>query len=164
MTNTSPPGRYNKIKAELTRLSLPEKQRFRKLLMHKEIGGRRPSSFLRHLWTLARRQYLQIFSTLCSRIACRQTLKAITATQTQILLDDVAQLTDKITEVTPPPCVARFSSSGDDISILTVHIDELVLQVAALSTSPSRPPLPSQTRQPWRTVTRPLHLLLPLLF
>jgi hypothetical protein len=49
----------------------------------------------------------------------------------------VAQLADKIAEVTPPPCVGRVSSSGDDISTSTALIDELAWQVAALSTNVS---------------------------
>jgi hypothetical protein len=108
---------------------------------------------LRHLRTLARRQYLQFFFPRFV-VELPAAIQAITATQTQVPLDDVAQLTDKIVEVTPPPCVTRLSSSGDDISILTAHIDELALQVAVLSTSPSRPRSPSQTRQLCGTVTR----------
>jgi len=64
-------------------------------------------------------------------------------------------VTDKIAEVTPPPYVARLSSSGDDISIVTAHTDELALQVAALSMSPSRPRPPSRTRQLWGTLSGP---------
>ena len=74
-------------------------------------------------------------------------IQAIIATQTQVVLDDVAQLADKIAVVTSPPCVARVSSSGVDISTLTSRIDELARQVAALSASPSRPRSPSQTRR-----------------
>ena len=48
----------------------------------------------------------------------------------------MAQLADKIAEVTPPPFVARVSSSGDDNCTLTACIAELDRQVAALSTSP----------------------------
>jgi hypothetical protein len=46
-------------------------------------------------------------------------IQAIIATQAQVALDDVAQLADKIAEVTPPPCVARVASSDADFSTLT---------------------------------------------
>jgi len=59
------------------------------------------------------------------------------ATRAEVPEDDVAQLADKIAEVTPPPCVARVSLSGDDISTSTTLIDELAWQVAALSTNVS---------------------------
>jgi hypothetical protein len=52
-------------------------------------------------------------------------IQAIIATQALFALGDVAKLADKIAEVTPPPFVACVSSSGDEISTLTAHIDEL---------------------------------------
>jgi hypothetical protein len=89
-------------------------------------------------------------------------IQDINATQEQFALDDVAQLADKIGEVTPPPCVARVSSSGDDICTLTARTDELARQVAALSASPSRPRSPRKTFvTPCGTVTSPLNLLIP---
>jgi hypothetical protein len=65
-----------------------------------------------------------------------------------------AQLANKIVEVTPPPCVAGVSSSGDEITTLTAHIDELARQVFALSASLSRPRLPLQTRRHARRSSR----------
>ena len=54
ITNPPTTGRYDRIKAELImRLSLSEEQRVRQLLMHEEMGDRRPTQFLRHLRTLA---------------------------------------------------------------------------------------------------------------
>ena len=54
ITNTPPTGRYDRIKAELIRrLLLSEEQRIRQLLMHEEMGDRRPTQFLRHLRSLA---------------------------------------------------------------------------------------------------------------
>jgi len=52
ITNPPPTCRYER--AELIRhLSLAEEQRVRQLLMHEEMGDRRPTQFLRHLRTLA---------------------------------------------------------------------------------------------------------------
>jgi len=54
ITNPQPKSRYDQIKDELIRrLSLSEEQRVRQLLMHEEMGDRRPTQFLRHLRTLA---------------------------------------------------------------------------------------------------------------
>jgi acetaldehyde dehydrogenase (acetylating) len=62
-------------------------------------------------------------------------IQAIIVTQGQAALDDVAQLADKIAEVTPSPWVASVSSSSADICTLTARIDELTQQVAALAES-----------------------------
>jgi len=54
ITNPPPTGRYERIKIELIRrLSLSEEQRARQLMMHQEMGDRRPNQYLRHLRTLA---------------------------------------------------------------------------------------------------------------
>jgi len=152
---TPPTGRYERIKAELIRrLSFSEEQRVRQILMHEEMGDRRPTQFLLQLRTLAGPSVpfdiLRNFWT--NRLPPK--IQAIIATQAQVSLDDVAQLADKITEVTCPPCVARVSSSGDD-NTLTARIDELARQVAALSTNPPRPCSPSQTRRHARRSPRP---------
>jgi hypothetical protein len=118
---TDPPhtGHYEKIKAELIRcLSLSEEQRVRQLLMHEEMGDRRPTQFLRHLQTLAGPSVPLDF--LCTLWTNRlpPNIQAIIVTQGQAALDDVAQLADKIVEVTPPPCVAPVSSSSADVCTL----------------------------------------------
>jgi hypothetical protein len=50
-------------------------------------------------------------------------MQAIIATQKKAALDDLAQLADKISKVTPHPCVAGVSSPGD-IGNLTARIHE----------------------------------------
>ena len=111
------------------------------LLQHLRIlaGPSVPTDFLRNLWT--------------NRLP--PNIQDIIATQAQVSLDDVAQLADKIAEVTPPPCFARVSSSGVEICKLSARIDELARQVASLSTSPSRPLSPSRTRRHARRSQRP---------
>jgi len=135
ITNPPPTGLYEKIKAKLIRrLSLSEEQRVRQLLMHEEMGDRRPTQFLRHLRTLAGPSVPSNFLRTLWTNCLPPNIQAIIARQAQVSLDDVAQLADKKAEVTPPPCVAHVSSSGDDIYTLTAHIDELARQVTALST------------------------------
>ena len=83
------------------------------------MGDRRPKQFLRHLRTLygpsVPPDFLRNFW--INRLP--PNIQAITATHAQVALDDVAQLADKIAEVTPPPCVALVASSDFDISIVT---------------------------------------------
>jgi hypothetical protein len=119
ITNPLPTCRYDRSKAELIRrLSLSEEQRVRQLQTHEEMGDRRPTQFLRHLRTLAGPSVpLDFLRTLWTN-RLPPNIRAIIATQTQIALDDVAQLADKIAEVTLPPCVARVSSSGVDINTI----------------------------------------------
>ena len=148
ITNPLPTGHYKKIKAELIRcLSLSEEQRICQLLMHIEMGDQRTMQFLYHLQTLAGpsvpSDFLRTLWTNCLPL----NIQAVITTQGWVALDDVAQLEDKIAEVTPPPCVAPVSSSGADSCTLTAHIDELTRQVAALSAGPSRLRLPSRTQR-----------------
>jgi len=95
--NLPPTGRYERIKAELIRhLSLSEEQRVRQLLMHEELGDRRPTQFLRHLQTLTGPSvpfdFLRTLWTNC----LPPNIQAIITTQAQVSLDDMAQLADKI--------------------------------------------------------------------
>jgi hypothetical protein len=118
------------------------------------MGDRRPTQFLRHLRTLAGPSVPTDFIRALRTNRLPPNIQAIIATQGQVALDDVAQLADKIAQVTPPPCVARVSSSGADISALTTRIDELPKQIAALSASASRPRSPSRARQHARRSSR----------
>ena len=123
--------------------------------MHEEMDDRRPTQFLRHLRTLTGPSVTSdVLRTLWTN-RLPPNIQASIATQAQFSLDDVAQLADKIAKVTPPPCVAHVSSSGEDICTLTARIDELARQVAAVSTSPSCPHSPSQTRRHARRSSRP---------
>jgi hypothetical protein len=114
ITNPPPTGRYDQIKAELIRrLSLSGEQRVIQLLMHEEMGDRRPTQLLRHLRTLAGSSVPSDFLRTLWTNRLPPNSQAIIATQAQTALDDVTQLADKIAEVTPPPCVAGVSSPGD---------------------------------------------------
>lgn len=139
-----PTEKYNKLKSELIRrLSTSEEQRVRQLVSDEELGDRRPSQFLRHLRSLAG-------STLTDENLLRQLwmrrlpqhLQAILAAQSELSLNKVAELADKILEVSPGVAVSRSSavysastpaaapSSLDDI---TKRLDELTRQITALT-------------------------------
>lgn len=137
---TQPPLRdkYLTLKAELIRrLSSSEEQRLRQLINEEELGDRRPSQFLRHLKSLAG-------TTLSDENILRQLwmrrlpqhLQSILAAQSELSLEKVAELADKILEVSPstpaprPPAGNVYST--EDISN---RLDELARQVAALTTN-----------------------------
>jgi hypothetical protein len=140
ITNLPPTGRYEKIKAELIRrLPLSEEQRVRQLLMHEEMGDRRPTQILRHLRTLAGPSVPSDFLRTLWTKPLPPNIQAIIVKEGQAALEDVTHLADKIAEVAPSPCVAPVSSSSADIYTLTTRIDELTRQVAVPSANTSRP-------------------------
>jgi len=109
ITIPPPTGRYKKIKAEpIRRLSPSEEQRVRQLLMQEEMGDRRPTQFLRHLRKLAGPSVPSDFLRTLWTNRLPPNIHAIIVTQGQAALDDVAQLADKIAEVSPPPYVALY--------------------------------------------------------
>jgi len=133
ITNPPPTSHYERIKAELIRrLSLSEQQRLRQFLMH-EMGDRRTTQFLRHLRTLVGPSVPSDFLRTLWTNHLQPNIQAITVMQAQVALQDMAQLADKIAEVTPSPCVPQVSSSGDDICILTARIDEMFKGLATAS-------------------------------
>jgi hypothetical protein len=78
----------------------------------------------------------------------------------------VAQLADKTTEITPPPCIARLSSSSFQISVLTAKLkmwassrafNERLCLVFTIGRKMESPDFFAVCR----TVTSPRHLLAP---
>ena len=103
ITNPTHRDRYKRIKAEVIgRMSVSEEQRVRQLLMHQEMGDWTPTQFLRHLRTLAGPSVPSYILRNLWASRLPQNIQAIIATQAHVVLEDVAQLADKIVEVTPP--------------------------------------------------------------
>lgn len=149
--------KYAKLKHELTRrLSVSREHQIRQLLSHEELGDRKPSQFMRHLRTLADGGVSDefLYSMWASRLPSH--VQAIIVSQTSTNLDDVADLADKICEVTLPPPphqpqVASTSTNNYDgllkkiDDLITTRIQtELTQQIAKLSYRESR------GRQPFR--------------
>ncbi|KAL0851026.1 hypothetical protein ABMA28_006918 [Loxostege sticticalis] len=134
-------NKYTKLKEELIRrLSTSEEQRVRRLLSDEELGDRKPSTFLRHLRSLAG-------STLKDDSLLRQLwlrrlpnqVQAILAAQADLSLDKLAELADKITEVAPGPAnVFAVNSESPLLSSLVECVESLTRQVAALTTQQQR--------------------------
>ncbi|XP_028160082.1 uncharacterized protein LOC114352619 [Ostrinia furnacalis] len=134
-------NKYLKLKEELIRrLSTSEEQRVRRLLSDEELGDRKPSTFLRHLKSLAG-------STLKDEGLLRQLwlrrlpnqVQAILAAQADLSLDKLADLADRITEVTPGPAnVFAVNSAPTLLSSLVECVENLTKQVAALTKPKTR--------------------------
>ncbi|CAH2097733.1 unnamed protein product [Euphydryas editha] len=112
---TQPPlkNKYLTLKAELIRrLSSSEEQRFRQLIDEKELGDWRPSQFLRHLRSLA--EVTLSDENILRQLWMRrlpQHLQAILAAQAELSLEKVAEVADKILEVslkTPAPHPGKY--------------------------------------------------------
>lgn len=154
ITNPAPLGqRYNWIKAEMIkRFSASEAQRIRQLISGEELGDRKPSVFLRHLRSLSgnltdetilRELFLQRLP---------RTVQAILTAQAELSLKKIAELADKILEVSPAStgivcATAPPASSNNELDSIIAQLQALSKQVAALSarrrsrsrSSPRRP-------------------------
>lgn len=141
VTNPPAENKFQKLKTELiARLSTSQEQRVRQLLAHEELGDRRPSQFLRHLRNLAGTKMPDeiLRSLWANRLPSH--IQAIIATQTAANLDDVAQLADKINEVSLQPQVHHVATPPtSELDDLRRQIDELTKQVSSLAASRSRP-------------------------
>lgn len=152
----SPPAtdKYGKLKSELIkRLSASQEKKVKQLLMHEELGDRKPSQFLRHMQSLAGKkvpdEFLQTIWT--SRLP--RSIQTVLAGQSSASLEVLADLADRVQDIVPPaPQVASTSqptpgSSADPT--IAMEIAEIKKQLQLLTmqaNSRSRP----QTRQNYR--------------
>ncbi|XP_028029743.1 uncharacterized protein LOC114242682 [Bombyx mandarina] len=123
---TSPPD-YNRLKDELIkRLSVSRENKVKQLLMHEQLGSRKPSQFLRHLQHLAGPGIPEDFVKTIWTSRLPTGLQPIIASQPSLSLDALAELADRVNDIaTPVPQVASATTS--------THIDELTRQVAELT-------------------------------
>lgn len=94
--------KYKILKEELIkRLSMTEEQRVRQLISDEKMGDSRPSQFLRHLQSLAGSTFndLNMIRQLWLRRLPNQ-IQAILATQMDLTLEKLAELADKVLELT----------------------------------------------------------------
>lgn len=127
------PADYQRLKSELVkRLSVSRENKVKQLLMHEQLGDRKPSQFLRHLQHLAGADIPEDFikSIWLSRLP--SSLQPIVASQTLLPLDALAELADRVNDIaSPTQHVAETSTSPLDA--LTRQVTELTKQVNALS-------------------------------
>lgn len=131
---TGPPD-YEKLKTELIkRLSVSRENKVKQLLMHEELGTRKPSQFLRHLQHLAGPSMPEdVLRTIwTSRLP--PGMQPIVASQPSLSLDALADLTDRINDIAMPMYqVAATSSATPPVDDLVRQVAELTKQVSALT-------------------------------
>lgn len=156
----SPPttDKYEKLKTELIkRLSASQERKIKQLLMHEELGDRKPTQFLRHLQQLAGPTVPNDFirSIWSSRLPAN--LQTIVAMQINSSLEEVAELVDRINDIVPVTgqvatstlvtgqvATAQSSTSGsgvtqgNTIDALTQAVTELTRKMESMSTELQR--------------------------
>ncbi|XP_049884515.1 uncharacterized protein LOC126379742 [Pectinophora gossypiella] len=142
-------GKYEKLKTELIkRLSASNEKKIKQLLMHEELGDRKPSQFLRHLKSLAGDDVPDDFIKTIWTSRLPRSIQTVLAGQaSSAVLDDLADLADRVNDIAPSsPVVAAASTSqtqqtgipGSVLSDLTREIAELRRQFQQLSGGSSR--------------------------
>lgn len=129
---------YTFLKNELiSRLSLSEDRRVRKLIQDEEMGDRTPSQFLRYLRSLATNS-AAISEPLLKQLWLQRlphTASAILTSQPALDLSALAALADKIVEVAPAPVPAinAVSSKSDiDFPTLVKMVSDLQTKFASM--------------------------------
>lgn len=137
-------GKYLKLKAELIkRLSASSELKVKQLITEAELGDRKPSQFLRHLKSLAGPDVPDQFIKTIWASRLPQNTQQIIASQTTVLASEkLAEMADKIHEITPAyPQIAAAShnspliSSGTNSALdnMAKSIEELTHQISALT-------------------------------
>lgn len=141
------PNKYERLKAELIkRLSASREKKVKQLLIHEELGDRKPSQFLRHLQHLAGPDVPEEFLKTIWTSRLPRSTQSIIASQARASLEEVAELADKIHDVVPPTpqvAAAALGTPGSS-SELSNQIAELNRQVQYLTTRVERMSRPRQ--------------------
>lgn len=119
-------GKYEKLKQELTkRLSISREHQITQLLSHEELGDRKPSQFLRHLKTLAADGVTEQFLRSLWSNRLPPHVQAIIVSQTGPL-EEIAELADKICDITPSPAQVASTSVSNNFDELLKRMDNLI--------------------------------------
>ncbi|XP_045454943.1 uncharacterized protein LOC123664443 [Melitaea cinxia] len=138
----SPPltNKFLKLKTELIkRLASSKEKKIKQLLMHEELGDRKPSQFLRHLKSLAGVNVPDDFLRTIWVSRLSHGIQTVLAGQpSSSCIDDLADLADRIHELaTSSPMVASASqpqtSSSSGVEALTREVAELRRQFQQLA-------------------------------
>ncbi|XP_041975801.1 uncharacterized protein LOC121730727 [Aricia agestis] len=137
----SPPSanKYDTLKRELIkRLSASREKQIKQLLMHEELGDRKPSQFLRHLKSLAGADVSQdLLKTIWTSRLSHGIQTVLAGQPSSSSIEDLADLADRVHELaTPMPAVASTSQAvpGSALDALAREVAELRRQVQRLST------------------------------
>lgn len=152
-----PTDKYLKLKTELIRrLTASRENKIKQLLMHEELGDRKPSQFLRHLKSLAGANVPDDFLRTIWVSRLSHGIQTVLAGQPMSSsIDDLADLADRIHELaTPSPSVASTSqpqaNPGSALDALTREVAELRKQFERLSSERSSRSYSRPSRSPYR--------------
>lgn len=141
----SPPAtdKYEKLKSELIkRLSASQERKIKQLLMHEELGDRKPTQFLRHLQHLAGVTVPTDFiRTIWASRLPTHLQTCIAAQESKMKLEDLAELADRINDIVPATAqvsgqvasTSTMSHTGPTAATGTTTLDILAKTVAELS-------------------------------
>jgi hypothetical protein len=137
----SPPAtdKYSKLKTELIkRLSASNEKKLKQLLMHEDLGDRKPSQFLRHLKSLAGANVPDDFLKTIWISRLPQGIQTVLAGQpSSAHLDDLADLADRVNDIAVvSPSVASTSQANPSsvVTDLAKEVAELRRQLQQLAT------------------------------
>ncbi|XP_045458191.1 uncharacterized protein LOC123668501 [Melitaea cinxia] len=136
-------NKYEKLKTELTkRLSASREKEVQQLLMHEELGDRKPSQFLRHLQHLAGPNIPEDFLKTIWTSRLPNSIQAVLAAQPTTPLATLAEVADRVNDIVPSsPAVASASmSTQNTLDQMAKMIADLTKQVQALKVQQSRRP------------------------
>lgn len=137
ISNPPATNRYEKLKQELIkRLSASQEKKVRQLLVHEELGDRKPSAFMRHLQSLAGPGVPEDFLRTIWTSRLPTNLQAIVASQADTSLEAVAELADRVMEIAPVNPVAQVASasaSSDVFEVMRREIAALTQKVSEMS-------------------------------
>lgn len=130
--------KYEKLKTELIkRLSASNEKKVHQLLMHEELGDRKPSQFMRHLRGLAGPQVPNDFLKTIWTSRLPGNIQTVLAAQPNASLEVLADLADRIHDIVPSvPQVAYTShnQAGTSNDALVKEIASLRKQLNTLTT------------------------------
>lgn len=136
IVNPPTKNRYDKIKSELIRrLSASHEKKVKQLLTHEQLGDRKPSQFLRHLTDLAGPGIPKEFIKTIWSNRLPSNIQTVLASQTSPKLEEVADLADRIHEITSPFNIASTSFSAaqatptSEIAELKKMVEHLALKL-----------------------------------
>ncbi|XP_048000612.1 uncharacterized protein LOC125237533 isoform X1 [Leguminivora glycinivorella] len=136
IVNPPAEGKYEKLKAELiSRLSASREKELKRLLVHEELGDRKPSQFLRHLQHLAGPQvHEELLRSIWINRLPMNIQAAIASQPTPQTLDTLANTADRVWDLAPPnPQVASTSQTCSAPGPQTASMDYLAQQIAELT-------------------------------
>lgn len=149
----NPPAtdKYEKLKTELVkRLSASNEKKIKQLLMHEELGDRKPSQFLRHLKSLAGLDVPDDFLRTIWISRLPHGIQAVLAGQPGAAsLEDLADLADRVNDLasTSPKVAAVGNATPNSVLLdLTREVAELRKQFQNLASSRNSRPRSRSSR------------------